>query len=543
MKEINSLLLEHLGVEALAYLLGAAPSSISAVSSGAVASLTERQVDVLRTLEDQSRAFESGVQSSDSSVNAWAAWLLEPQSGTFRAVNLRHQATGAVREYHVPDTVEGCLRAMVADVYAELVLPLVGTWGMGTGAHNAMTTVYLHPLRRHFDDLLMADKDLRSLFPSEENGSGDVYVRRNTGLGGLSQSEFAAQTILAGLALARSEHRHVSVQHVADATGRCLSVIVEALRGNETSMPVRAGLFGVLLPEGVDSIDFGWARVRRAESTDRYLWAPTRLDEVGSVSATSDHGGSVDVMYRGDLILEFDAPYRIFLGNRAMNRDRPTDSFSVWNDLTVCLENLRLGLLLSDVDDPPMISMSWHKLLDPLSPMNGLGWVDPRDARNVTPRQLSQANVDSWKKWALAVESHREPSIGVAIRRILMAVSERSNPEDVLVDAVIVWENLFGGGGELAFRISSSLSILLSVEDATTAERVETQKSCKEIYGLRSKIVHGDPKMKMSKVGEMADKAVNASLSALREIFGNRPELLKLRDGEERSLRLIHGGR
>jgi hypothetical protein len=42
----------------------------------------------------------------------------------------------------------------------------------------------------------------------------------------------------------------------------------------------------------------------------------------------------------------------------------------------------------------------------------------------------------------------------------MSALSERSQPADQLIDAVIVWEALFGGDVELSFRISMGMAFL-----------------------------------------------------------------------------------
>jgi hypothetical protein len=52
----------------------------------------------------------------------------------------------------------------------------------------------------------------------------------------------------------------------------------------------------------------------------------------------------------------------------------------------------------------------------------------------------------------------------MSIRRILRAVSERKEPEDTLIDAVIVWENLFGSSQETTLRVTMSVAWMLGTD-------------------------------------------------------------------------------
>jgi hypothetical protein len=118
-----------------------------------------------------------------------------------------------------------------------------------------------------------------------------------------------------------------------------------------------------------------------------------------------------------------------------------------------------------------------------------------------------------------------------------MCVSERRRAEDVLVDAVIVWENLFGAKNDTTLRVSSSLAWLLGT---SPADRLERQRQYKNIYQLRSDIVHGSASIKDKVVQSSSTEAVAISIAALRKIFDEKPYLLTIDDSALRSLHLIH---
>jgi hypothetical protein len=115
--------------------------------------------------------------------------------------------------------------------------------------------------------------------------------------------------------------------------------------------------------------------------------------------------------------------------------------------------------------------------------------------------------------------------VDIAVRRILEAVSERVNPIDGFVDAVIAWENLFGSTeGELTFRISAAMASLL---ESTPERRIERQKQLKKLYGERSRIVHGGSEPKVSEALRMRNEALSAILACLRRLYVDFPNLLR----------------
>ncbi len=124
----------------------------------------------------------------------------------------------------------------------------------------------------------------------------------------------------------------------------------------------------------------------------------------------------------------------------------------------------------------------------------------------------------------------------MAIRRMLQALAERSQQDDVLVDAVVVWENLFGAAQETTLRITTALAWLLGTD---ADDRAARQSRYKNLYGLRSDIVHGSDKLKVAEVPAAAEEAVQVSLAALREIFSVRQDLLQENDSGRRGNRLL----
>lgn len=232
-------------------------------------------------------------------------------------------------------------------------------------------------------------------------------------------------------------------------------------------------------------------------------------------------------------MVELELQYLVRLQELDLTSGWPDDLHQSLTSLEETLESLRLGLVLAlESADPVNVVPSWQVIEDLLSTVISPGWHDTRRVPNLIPRQLTESELDQWETWANAVHEHRGRSIAVAIRRMLQSISGRFNPDDVLVDAVIVWENLFGAAQETTLRITTSLAWLLG-SDANDRER--RQKEYKVLYQARSDIVHGSVSAKTKKVPEQSRAAVLVSLGALREVFGRRSELTKLKDGAARS--------
>jgi Apea-like HEPN len=196
-------------------------------------------------------------------------------------------------------------------------------------------------------------------------------------------------------------------------------------------------------------------------------------------------------------------------------------------------------LLAIDEDPRALVLPTWFFAIDPLSNISyEYNWRDWQRT-SFTPRALDLAAVANWKQWAERIAARRKPGVDVAVRRALLAAAERQSPEDVLVDAVIVWENLFGSNQDTAMRVTVALAWLLSSD---AAEREQQYQRLKKIYVLRSKIVHGAHQMTPQEIQTYPQEALDVALEALRRIFEVRSDLIDLKDSNERSNRMLLGG-
>jgi uncharacterized protein with HEPN domain len=71
------------------------------------------------------------------------------------------------------------------------------------------------------------------------------------------------------------------------------------------------------------------------------------------------------------------------------------------------------------------------------------------------------------------------------------------------------------------------------------SDRSKRQIEYKKLYGLRSNVVHGSAKVDANKIAEASRDAAKISMSALRELFEHRPDLLAEESSEPRGNKLL----
>jgi len=401
--------------------------------------------------------------------------------------------------------------------------------------------MFQHPANEEFQRLARLDPDLQRLFTEENETSGRVgSVIRSTGQGGGIQLWTLAEMLIqSGWSMACLTHVVPTPEQFIESVRFSLRTMREAINGRPATVPARVGLTGILFPEGVTEMDLGWGRIRKVDARDDVYVRSTTLN--GQLTGTNQRGETAIINYSGDLVLEMDVPFAIDLREiNIMTEGWPKEMRVSYEAVAMAVENLRLGLLLAFPSERVVLHTSWQTIVDPFTQGRFAGWNgDITRAVGLMPTQLTRSRVTNWKTWATRIGRKRIPTIGVAIRRMLAAVAERRTPEDVLVDSVIVWENLFGARTETTLRVSSSLAWLLG---SSSEDRRIKQSRYKKIYDFRSQVVHGDPAVNEIRLQVYATEAVQISIDALSKIFKDRPDLLDVTKSEERSIEIMHAG-
>lgn len=542
MAEANErLMYEHLGENTLAYLLASDVETLrkrfndtesfdlGAEREAALAQLIVMDEQMINLLHEDLRSQQ------------WISWLVNRDGPTSPSLGnvIRQMSGGEISQIPAGlGPLESTLANLAIDAYSGL---LIMEPNESYRRARLSVSIFRHPLNEIFQMLILKDPELAVLFQdgSENSGrGGNTY--RSTGLGGDHQLwTFAENLITSGWSVALLGSASPSSDNAVQSVLSVLLTIRASIKGEGAFVPVRVGLTGVLMPESRNEIDLGWAKIRKVDERDSRLAKATSLE--GQLMTTRSDGMTITINYSGDLVLEFNIPYVFEISPHIVDssKDLPQVLWMGTRLIEEFTQNIRLGLLLACPDLRPILITTWQFTADPLASGNNIGWSDAGRRTGLTPTQLTEQQVDDWSDWSKKVRQNRISSIGVAIRRMLMSIAERRTPEDVLVDAVIVWENLFGTKSETTLRISSSLAWLLG---ESKEDRLDRQANYRKIYGLRSDVVHGASKVDASKLQKVSSEAVQISIDALRAVFGEHTELLAHKTSEERSLHILHAG-
>jgi hypothetical protein len=535
----EQLLVEHLGRPCLAYLLNTSEADIKAHFNQAKRNpLSTDQSDVLSQLIDTDQRLAQNVNSRFV-YHSWQEFLLSLDTDSEKAwgSSFRSLAGGEVSTLSGSDNVyKDTLVQLASDAYPAFLIRTAQA-----DDFPAAIFIHQHPLAQRFEDEIVYDKKFDAFFSHYDESSGrrSANLLRSTGFGSAVQLWGLAATFLdSGWRLASLRSSMPTPTDFMESVLDSLSLAKDAIGGMHAEVPGRIGITGALLPGNIADTSVGSLRLRLPDARDSDFIRTSGIE--GELATTTDDDGYLEISYAGDITVETTVPYRIEARTDAMVFDTwPKDLMQGINELHENIENLRLGLLLAIPGERASILRTWQFTFDPFAQGLNLGWNDPRENNHLHPLQLDETQLNEWLAWTDSINRLRTPTIGVAIRRMLASAAERDSPEDVLVDAVIVWENLFGARSETTLRVTSSLAWLLGSDEE---DRIARQKHYKEIYTYRSQIVHGAPKIDPEKVRRYSEESIDISIAALRALFAKRPELLKEKSAEWRSVRIMHAG-
>lgn len=203
----------------------------------------------------------------------------------------------------------------------------------------------------------------------------------------------------------------------------------------------------------------------------------------------------------------------------------PEDHYS-WRGLLIASLRMALGVAPSHA-----IEFTFTSEIDPFGGGQGASW------RSRTPRgsqvHVNRDQAQELEKWAAVVAANHHPRLNVSVRRLSLLSPERDT-SDRLIDAVIVWENLFGSSPETAFKVTGALAKLLCNDEL---DRSRYRAELSRIYSLRSSIVHG-AEVPAAKVEAAAGRAWEVALDALRVSYERGPDWLRL-ESSKRSETLL----
>ncbi|QUQ66067.1 HEPN domain-containing protein [Kutzneria sp. CA-103260] len=519
------------GEKFLCYVLACDPPAL------ALDSWSEAQRTVVESLTSM---LDFASRKNSAEQHFWLVRLVlawEPNGGMSLANAWRSMCGGD----SAVSSAEGdeCLNAlsrMARDVYPGFLIPHQDqVYGMST---PAVTSVLLnHRDCGKFNSLALTDKRLKKLFPGVEgrSDSGDnkdnlreVQSVIQYSLGKVGGLQLA---LLANFVLRSAFDRTIFF----DIFGlQCyLRTVVDVLEdvrkladGKEVKVPALLGLTNIQL--SVDGVlNLPWGKLCRPSQVDaRFLSTDEDQPTVVLVTKVPMKIVGVRKWKPGgeEGIVE------------ELEQSRP--HFNLWNrEVQRTIDLTRYALLLASHDGSYAAASHFSTcVLDPLSA--GLQKTWGFKAFNLLSEiTLSVAMESRVVEWAEKI-SHQPHALDVAMRRTLSAMTERPDPLDGFIDAVLAWENMFSGSPETTLRVCGSIAALL--EPGNPERRDSLFRELKKLYTLRSGIVHGsreEPPVEESE--KFRSRAALIAVEAMRRMY-EFPTLLE-KTSSDRSVDILLG--
>jgi Apea-like HEPN len=394
------------------------------------------------------------------------------------------------------------------------------------------------------------DAALSQLFPPSGSTKDRFVYRSVGGIAPVNPANVAGAVCEAAwLTWQRTSNVAPTADEFVAEVGETLDRLRRAAIGEAVTMPVRVGLAGAKMPPGRSEIVLPWCRIRPTDERDALPMGMGNLQNAGEVQTTDASGNTVSISYSGDLVAELDLPYVIRTADRYFGAQQTEqDPWPAQLDASADerravikpIECIRAAFTLAEIVTNGSLVSTWRCEVDPLEGFGyGLSMSDSRRSR-IFPHQMSEDEVARWTEWMERVWKFYD-HVPIAIRRLLRAVSEiKPQPEDTLIDAVVVWENVFGTPQEATMRITFSMARILA---QTPEDRRDRWNEFKKIYTLRSDLVHGNEKVEKlapAQLYDAANRAVPISGALLRTLMLSHPNLLTdYKNGGDRSAAVL----
>ncbi|WP_231442438.1 HEPN domain-containing protein [Brevibacterium zhoupengii] len=335
---------------------------------------------------------------------------------------------------------------------------------------------------------LLADPSLGKLFPSPRPdllrlSPSAVSCEWTLSIDpGGTVSAFAgaviAQMLMISAVRLESAQLAWTLEHFWNELATTVVAYRDLAEGIEAKFPVVVGLGGLQTPE-LSSMRFeGGHTIRKVSAVDTHLLGRFGL---GSHTVTLEIPTKL-------MATEFIPP------------EERTERLG-FRDATKIVEReldaIRLALLTGTKNGRRIPTTRYFtRFLNPRSPGSAEIWSTSNleQVQQAVDGVVSQADLEEIRDQHRALISPLKKIIHVdmPVRRLLQAAGNRSHPEDALVDAFVAIEALLnpGSGKCLTERLTSAIAALLQPNNPDGHE--QTKLDAKDLYDLRSMIVHGN---------------------------------------------------
>lgn len=463
-------------------------------------------------------------------------------TGTTRAHSFRIDCGGSVEP--IAASNDGLVQALMqisSDVWPALLMTHQGLGHPPVHELASLSTTIRHPTLLEACKAILADPELTLLFPDavsiRDSSTLDERVLSISSDILLSNGASASTQLVSvpGLMImcaaleASNTSGAITYDSLAKALPQTVSLYRSLATGEIVDFPAVIGISG---PRIADDSYYGFGE-------DGGLRKPYRLESelllADSNDVTSVIQTSVPIRILQLSRFEQDPHHS---GDEAETKHPSLSELAQTHRSALIdrIDRIRLSLVLTSPEAQRSVSIVSIFSFNPLhtgGALNGgeirMNGIDFRLDSRVGARTVVM------HKSISAFQSGRN-SLLIAQRRILRATSTRQNPDDALIDAVMVWENALGARSETTFRVTAAIAKLL--EPDSGEKRLALQKELKTIYGMRSKLVHGSKDYSPSDLYPHRARAIEIAISVLRNLYERRTDLLEI-DSASRGTRLL----
>lgn len=501
--------------------------------------LSEQQQSVAQLLASQGQSVSSDTSGFErfSSLTGMGTWI--PQMKTSFINYLRTSAGGAVAG---PSAADGqgdpvliALQRLLSDLWPVYLVPPPSR-GPKTFWMSGPVGVFQHPASIEACARVLLDEDLANLFPLLEGQTAEgttiadfITIQSNIyttlGGGGLQLVSLIGFLISDSVFRCLIEHGTLTWELLLPELTNSLEALRRFATKRVVNTPTLIGLNGLQVAEDL-ALPFPHGTVRAPRKIELELF----LDQTLTPSA----------------VWETTFPLKL-LGVEPFDPNPGSDPFKGWAKVGPRITEaarsfqrefdlIRLSLIMSSSADAPLLASETSRfILDPTRPGGVSGW-NGRSFSTTPSHPLTAEHIPEILEWHKLVTAKHPASLDVGLRRLLSATTTRDDSLDAFVDAVIVWENLFGTQTETTFRVTGALAKLL--EPVDLGNRTTLQKELRDLYSGRSRLVHGSTEPTSIEAFNFRARAVEIAAEALRRIYRDRPDLLNLAS-EDRSKTLL----
>lgn len=333
---------------------------------------------------------------------------------------------------------------------------------------------------------------------------------------GIGRSTYDARSVAASLVSFGVERAQIrgawpEMPAVVEGAREGLKIVYALATERRVELPALIAFTDIVVPDGWE-VTVGDSRLRAAREEDRRR-----------------AGGEAGLVLETQLPTRFSARKldEHFDWRALPGRDEYIRARERAGDLVVLAFALAFG-----TEAVPRVA--WSHLLNPLTDtwMAELHGGQPAAALHVEPKRISDV-----ERWLQLLNERMTRQLEIPARRVVASITERGDPRDALIDAVIAWDGLVGATPETVLRVTAGLTVLLEDDPQ---KRPRFQKELKEIYKLRSGLVHGSKVPTEREAHNAHARAVKVALESLRRIIVDYPGLAAL-DAEVRSNLLVVG--